>query len=445
MANKELVKEYIFDGNFGLEKESLRVNEYGNLSHTPHPFLDMPNIDRDFCENQIEIITDVHSSVDDVYNQLTELHNIAVKRLYNLESGKEYLWNFSNPPYVKSEEDIPIARFDGKLRNKEIYREYLASKYGRKKMLFSGIHFNFSFSDKYLEELYKNCLPEKISTTHKKSQDIINDVNYNIGFREFKDNLYLNLAKKVTKYGWLIVYLTAASPLMDGSFFKDEDIGKDILSKYASGRCSEIGYWNDFIPILDYSNLTSYTQSIQDYVDSGQLKSTAELYYPVRLKPAGENSLENLKNKGVNHIELRNIDLNPLSDIGLKKEDVSFLHLLIVYLSTLEDDSFEDFEQVMAIKNVKKAALFDDKQTQIETAWSDSENIKELTLNVLNEIEDFYKGLGSEAAVETIKYQKNKVLNRNERYVIKIMHTYMNDYVGQGLKMAEEYAKLINF
>lgn len=412
--------KYMFDGHFGIEKESLRVNEGGNLSHTDHPFMDIHNIDRDFCENQIEIITDVCDSVDAVYEQLVYFHNVAVKRLYNLESGKEYIWNFSNPPYVRSEDDVPIARFDGKLRGKEIYREYLAHKYGKKKMLFSGIHFNFSFADDYIKTLY----------------DQSNEKSY----EDFKNQQYLNLAKQVTKYAWLIVYLMSASPLMDGSFLKDEDIGKDILSPYASGRCSEIGYWNDFVPILEYGNIQEYVESIQSYVDAGQLKSSAELYYPVRLKPAGENTLENLKNKGVNHIELRNIDLNPLSDIGLKKEDVEFLHLLLLYLNTLENKHFEVYEQIMAIKNTKKAALYDDSKIQIETGWNRSENIKDVALEVLEEIEHFYYDLGIETAVKVVRYQINKIVNPQERYVTKIRNTFAGGYVKTGLDMAEKYA-----
>lgn len=416
----DFTNEYMFEGHFGIEKESLRVSEEGYLSHTNHPFMDVNNIDRDFCENQIEIITDVCDSVDAVYDQLVSFHNMAVERLYNLESGKEYVWNFSNPPYVKGEKDIPIARFDGILRGKEIYREYLAQKYGKKKMLFSGIHFNFSFSDKYLEKLFEKS----------------NENSY----REWKDNLYLNLAKQVTKYAWLIVYLMSASPLMDGSYLKDEDIGKDIISPYASGRCSQIGYWNDFVPILDYDNIKTYVESIQSYVDSGQLKSSAELYYPVRLKPAGENSLDNLRKTGVNHIEIRSIDLNPLSDIGVKKEDVQFLHLFLLYLNSIEEKEFEVFEQVMAIKNVKQAALFDDRKLQIEIGWNKSENIRDLTLEVLEEMQKFYHKLGKETAVEIIEYQKNKVTNPQERYAMKIMNTFKGGYVKQGLGMAEEYA-----
>lgn len=422
-VQKCLVNEYILDGNFGLEKESLRVNEEGFLSHTPHPFSDIVKIDRDFCENQIEIITGVNDSVENVYEELKGLHNTAVKRLYHLESGKEYIWNFSNPPYVKNEEDIPIAKFQGKLRGKELYREYLSNKYGKRKMLFSGIHFNFSFSEQYLKKAF--------------SESSFED------YHDFKDWIYLNLAQKVTKYGWLIVYLTAASPLMDGSFLNYEDIGKNILSPYASGRCSEIGYWNDFVPILDYKNLSSYVDSIQEYVDMGQLKTATELYYPVRLKPLGENSLDNLKKNGVNHIELRNIDLNPLAEIGIQKEDVAFLHLLLVYLNVQENETIADFEQIIAIKNIKESARFNDEEISIETGWDNRKNIREITLHVLSEMEDFFKKTGANEVMDILEYQKNKIINHKERYATKIMHTFEGDYVKQGLKMSEEYAKTV--
>ena len=137
------INSRILKGQFGLEKESLRVDQEGFLAHTPHPFDDIKQIDRDFCENQIEIITGVHDSVNGVYEELKSLHHLAIKRLYYLESGKEYIWNCSNPPYVKNDEDIPIAKFHGPLKDKELYREYLSQKYGKKKMLYSGIHLIF--------------------------------------------------------------------------------------------------------------------------------------------------------------------------------------------------------------------------------------------------------------------------------------------------------------
>ncbi|MCI9539182.1 MAG: hypothetical protein HFG35_13130 [Eubacterium sp.] len=69
---------------------------------------------------------------------------------------------------------------------------------------------------------------------------------------------------------------------------------------------------------IPYQSIESYADSIEKYVLQGLLKAPSELYYPVRLKPAGENNLENLRKNGVNHIELRMFDLNPLCAEGLE-------------------------------------------------------------------------------------------------------------------------------
>lgn len=417
------IKKYMYQGNFGLEKESLRVNSEGYLAHTKHPFPNQPNIDRDFCENQVELITDVHDSVDGLWNQIGALHKQVVRTLYNLPGGREFLWPFSNPPYVKGEKDIPIASFDGKLKGKERYREYLASKYGKRKMLFSGIHFNFSFSDDLLEAGYRNSDYES--------------------YIEYKNDIYLELAKKVTRYSWLVVYLTAASSVMDGSFFMDDALGKDVLKNFASPRCSEIGYWNDFIPILNYENLEAYVDSIQAYINDGQLQSAAELYYPVRLKPAGENSLDNLKKTGINHIELRMFDLNPLSPIGLFKEDLEFIHLLMIYLMSLEDTAFETFEQVMAIKNVKRAARLDVKDIWIETGWNTAFDVRDAALKVLFGMERFFRNFENGEWMQLIYSHRQRIAFTEQRYAEKIRKEFQKDYVKNGLKLTKQYAEKI--
>jgi len=435
MFTKKLIDEsvikYLFDGKFGLEKESLRVDENGFLSHTPHPFEGHPNIDRDFCENQVEIITGICDSIDKVYDEISKLHEFTVKTLYNLESGKEYLWNFSNPPYVRGEKDIPVATFTGNLKGKELYRQYLAKKYGKKKMLFSGIHFNFSFSDKLIEALLHHAKDYK---------------NTEEELRSFKDKLYLNLAQNVTKYSWLIVYLTAASPLIDGSYVEDEKIGEDILSHYASIRCSEVGYWNDFIPILDYDSVKGYADSIQSYVESGQLIAPSELYYPVRLKPKDASSSDDMKKNGVDHIELRMLDLNPLSPIGIFKEDIQFIHLLLIYLASKPIQSFEDYEQIMAVNNAKKAAFYKDRNLKIETGWSEDKYIKKAAIEVLDDMTGFYEEVGKPISshivpyINSLQYQREKLTKNHNRYAERIMQTYKNNYVKQGLEMAEQYA-----
>ncbi len=52
----------IFSCGVGLEKENLRVTSEGRMSHVPHPFPGEKHIVRDFCENQVEINTEVADS-----------------------------------------------------------------------------------------------------------------------------------------------------------------------------------------------------------------------------------------------------------------------------------------------------------------------------------------------------------------------------------------------
>ena len=344
---------------------------------------------------------------------------MAVTTLLHLKTGKELMWPFSNPPYVLGEKDIPIASYEGVLRGKELYREYLAGKYGKRKMLFSGIHFNFSFSEKILEEGYRNSTFASL--------------------QEYKNQIYLELAKKVTKCSWLIVYLTAASPVMDGSFFHDEDLGKVVLKNLASPRCSKIGYWNDFDPLLDYENLQSYVKSIESYVAQGQLKEAAELYYPVRLKPKGENTLERLKNYGVDHIELRMLDLNPLEPVGIRREDLKFLHLFILYLMSQEDRDFLPFEQVMALKNTKRAAKYAEDGIWIETGWNSAMPVKQVALHVLASMKQFFKRIGKEELMEIIYFQEQKIFCPNNRYAVQIKSMFEKDYVKRGIELAEQH------
>lgn len=414
------IEKYMLKGNFGLEKESLRVTPDGFLAQTGHPFINNPNIERDFCENQVELITNVSDSIDEMWEELAILQKEAVKTLQDLKTGKELLWPFSNPPYVKGEQDIPIANYQGTHIGKEQYREYLAKKYGKKKMLFSGIHFNFSFSKELMEKGYQQS---NISS-----------------MKEYKNKLYLKLAKKVTKYSWLIVYLMAASPVMDGSFFHDNDKGKVVLKNLASPRCSKIGYWNDFVPLLEYDTMDDYIKSIEAYVERGQLKEVMELYYPVRLKPIGENSLDNLKKSGVNHIELRMLDLNPLEPVGIRKEDLKFLHFFILYLMFLKDGEFSHFEQMMAIKNEKRAARYEEQSIWIETGWNSTRPVRQAALEVLVSMEKFYKEFKDRKILECIGFQKEKILCPWKRYAVQVKEQFQRDYVKQGVRLAEKHA-----
>ena len=327
------MKQYDLSGCFGIERETLRVDSAGRLAQTPHPFAYDPHITRDFCENQIELVTPVADSIDGSLQHLGKLDK-QVRDV--LSQNGETLWLYSNPPHFDREDEIPIADFTGDHSSKRQYREILEKKYGKKLMLFSGIHFNFSFPEEYLH------------TLKTKSED----------FRSFRDALYLRLYKQLMRHSFLLVLLTAASPVYDLSLDSDGKCGI-IKSKYSSMRNSERGYWNRFLPVLDHSSLSAFTDSIRLYVDAGALYSASELYLPVRLKPQGVNTLESLAENGVNHIELRMFDLNPEAPLGIDGRDLKFAHLLMLYLLSLPDFDFTADLQAQAVQNHQNAALLE--------------------------------------------------------------------------------------
>ena len=367
------MSEYYYSGKFGIERETLRVDSQGRLARTAHPFGDDEHITRDFCENQIELVTPVAGSIREALGYLAELDERARKKL---AENRESIWLYSNPPHFDSEDEIPIADFTGDLSSKRAYREVLKKKYGKKLMLFSGIHFNFSFPDELLHELNTD----------------------NEDFRAFKDELYLRLYKQLMLHSYLLVLLTAASPYYDASLDKDGKSGI-IMSEYSSLRNSKRGYWNKFLPILDHRDLRTFTGSIKKHIVTGSLYSASELYLPIRLKPKGVNSLENLAANGVDHIELRMFDLDPSAPLGIDGRDLEFAHLLILYLLSLPDIDFTPDLQEKAVSEHKNAARLDPDAELLERAES-----------VIEEMEKHFGD--NEKAIEIISFEKEKISGR---------------------------------
>ena len=366
--------KYYYIGKFGIERETLRVDGQGRLAQTPHPFGNDEHITRDFCENQVELVTPVCHSVDEAVEALAELDK---RTREELAKNGESIWLYSNPPHFDSEKDIPIADFTGDHSSKRAYREVLQQKYGKKLMLFSGIHFNFSFAEEFLRELNAN----------------------NEDFHTFRDEFYLRLYKQLMVHSWLLVLLTAASPYYDASLDKDGKSGI-IMSEYSSLRNSKRGYWNKFLPILDHRSLKTFTGSIKKHIVTGSLYSASELYLPIRLKPKGVNTLENLAAKGVDHIELRMFDLNPSAALGIDSRDLEFAHLLILYLLSQADFDFAPELQEKAVRDHKNAALLEPDTKLLERG-----------LEVIEEMEKHFSD--NEKALEIIAFEKEKILGRN--------------------------------
>ncbi|MDO5783757.1 MAG: hypothetical protein Q4P20_01690 [Eubacteriales bacterium] len=418
-SNEENIRELLLEGSFGLEKESLRVNEDGYLSHTPDPFRGEKHIVRDFCENQVEINTPVVGSYQEAVAALEKYNRKIIQTLQAMPEP-EYLWPFSNPPYIRNEKDIPVAQYYGAETTKTDYRNYLSDRYGRYKMTFSGIHFNYSFSEELLRADYA--------------------LSGETDFQQYKNNFYVALAEQAAVYGWLMVAVTAASPLLDSSYAAKNQTGTDLFNGMATSRCSELGYWNSFTPVFDYSSIAGYADSILKYVKDGLLKYPSELYYPVRLKPKGVYDLEALKREGADHIELRMFDLNPLKESGIDERDVLFAQMFLVWLAAKPRQPVGLREQVQAAQNFKNAARFDLKTVKIVVSNGDIYSVATAAIHVLEQMEEFYRDFPQEIQ-DVLAFEKAKFVDPENRYAWKVRAQFSGGFVEKGMHLVKQRQK----
>lgn len=413
---KRKIRSLLMKGGFGLEKEALRILEDGTFSHSPHPFPGHPKMVRDFCENQLEINTGVSDTPEEAVEELEGFERLAREKLLTLETA-ERLWPFSNPPYIRNEEDIPVAHFEGAFCEKTRYRNYLARNYGRTKMTFCGIHVNFSLSE--------DLLREDFAFSGEKD------------YESYRNGIYLGMARNLMENGWIANVLLSASPLLDRSFLtKGLQGGADFLGM-ASIRCSELGYWNHFVPTFDFSSLQGYAESIRSYIREGLLTSHTELYYPIRIKSRGENSLDELVRTGVDHLELRCVDLNPFAFGGLDIRDLKFLHLLFVYDACLEPVPSSREWQIKTVMNFKNAARYDIDGTFLMRRDRETVSVREASLGLLRDMQIFFDGLGIHTE-EIMDYQLSKLLVPGNRYAERVRAMFSDDFVEKGLKWMKE-------
>ncbi|WP_197053937.1 bifunctional glutamate--cysteine ligase GshA/glutathione synthetase GshB [Cetobacterium sp. ZWU0022] len=435
---KEIIRSHnlsldIKKGNFGIEKESLRVKENGELAITPHPkiFGDKiknPFITVDFSESQLELITPAEKSVKEAYNFLKNIHEIV-----SINLKEEYLWSQSVPPILPNEKEIPIAKFPNN-KDLEIYREKLAEKYGRKKQLLSGIHFNFSFDDEFLEELYNLLKP-------------------NAEFKEFKNSVYLKISRNYFKYGWIIIYLLGASPVVHETYLKK---CLDRMKKYSedtyyfedivSFRNSSCGYRNKDDFFVNYDSVDSYINSLNRLIEEKKISSPKEYYSPIRLKTKKTKEILNeLKNNGVDYLEFRSIDLNPFSEIGVEELDLEFLHLFILFLYLKEDETFTEKDYFRYLKNQELLANNGNSKDFKLICCEDTEiSPKEYSLILIDEIEKELKDIlaFTEKDRKILEFQRNKILSKSlytERILKGIKEKgFVNFHIDLAKKSLEE-------
>lgn len=326
----------------GVEKESLRAQASGALALTPHPAalgsaLTHPHITTDFSESQLELVTGVHADATSTLAELTEMHQFTYRVMQ--AAGDEMLWVSSMPCGLPTDETIPIARFGSSNvgRAKSVYRMGLSHRYGRRMQTISGIHYNWS-------------LPGVTSEA------------------------YFGLIRNFRRHAFLLLYLFGASPAVCSSFVAGRQHELQQLSASTmymphgtSLRMGRLGYQSDAQASLavSYNNLEGYAASLADALtrpypayegvgvrnpggDYNQLGDTLlqienEFYGTIRPKRVifpGERPLHALRERGVEYIEVRLMDLDPFVPVGIQAETMDFLDVFLLHC--LQTDSPPD-------------------------------------------------------------------------------------------------------
>ncbi|WP_267898649.1 glutamate--cysteine ligase [Shewanella psychromarinicola] len=351
----------------GIEREALRIDENGHLAQDEHPkslgsALTHSRITTDYSESLLEFITPVCHSIDELLEGLTQTHAYSVRNL----NGQK-LWPVSMPCYVGKVSDIPVAHYgtsnNGKM--KTLYRKGLTHRYGALMQIISGVHFNFSVS----QDLWQRLYDDKIANGNGSAC-----CSKSINFEDFISESYFGLIRNYRRLVWVLPYLFGSTPALCSSFIKDQDVdfefektGKGTLYlPYATSlRMSDLGYTNKEQDTLNisYNSLPDYLEGVGAAIkmpskqfeqigvnvdgefrqlNSNILQIENEFYAPIRAKRVaqkGEKPSQALSRAGVEYIEVRALDVNPFSPVGIDATQVRFLDLFLLYclLSPSED------------------------------------------------------------------------------------------------------------
>lgn len=367
----------------GIERETLRVNQDGSLAQSAHAralgsALTHPWITTDFSESLLEFITPAGEDIEQTLAQLADIHRFTVRQL-----GDERLWPASMPCFITDQHQIPLAQYGksnvGKM--KTLYRQGLKNRYGSMMQAISGVHFNFSLPQSFWQA-YQQLLQDDAT------------------LQDFVSAQYLSLIRNYKRFAWLIVYLFGASPAMCQSFLEGrqsryafQKLGKGSLYlPYATSlRMSDLGYTNSAQSSLNitYNSLPEYisglhaavTQPSAEYQSIGvkvdgvfqQLNSNVlqienEFYSTIRPKrttESGERPTCALAKRGVEYIEVRALDVNPFSSIGISAEQMRFLDVFLLYCLLEQSPPLSAAEQQVTEQNLKKVVT-DGRRTNLE-------------------------------------------------------------------------------
>ena len=352
------LKDLLRFSKVGFEKESLRVIN-SSISQHPHPeslgsALCNDYITTDFSEAQLELVTPPLNNKIKGLNFLEDIHHFVS---CNIED--EILWPFSMPTVINKDKDIPIADYGPSNLGvfKQIYRNGLSHRYGRMMQAISGVHYNYSVPDSiWQSSLFKNM---------------------DVDSKRVRSAAYFNMLRNIYRINWLILYLFGASPTITRNFLTEDNHSFKQLDKqtlflpYATSlRMSNFGYQNtrrkklevsinsiaEYISGLRKATNTAHSEfakiqkkntNFQAQINENILQIDDEYYAVARAKSkiiSDQRTTSKLNQGGVDFIELRSLDLNPFSRIGIDKETTLFLEVLLAYCFIKQGQYFTDDE-----------------------------------------------------------------------------------------------------
>ena len=359
----------------GIERETLRVRPDGHLATTGHPkslgsALTHKWITTDFAETLLEFITPVEGDIDKLLAFLRDIHRHTSRDL-----GEERMWPMSMPCLIEDSQNIELAQYGssniGKM--KTLYREGLKNRYGSLMQVISGVHYNFSLPLSFWQAWGEG-------KDEKSGQDAISEG-------------YLRLIRNYYRFGWVIPYLFGASPAICSSFlqgketklpFEKTEKGMLYLPYATSLRLSDLGYTNKSQSGLGitFNNLPDYVKALKaaiktpskEYGEMGikdeqgnwlQLNTNVlqienELYAPIRPKRvtrSGENPSDALLRGGIEYIEVRSLDINPFSAIGVDENQVRFLDLFLIWCTLADAPEMSSDELLCTRTNWNRVIL----------------------------------------------------------------------------------------
>jgi glutamate--cysteine ligase len=420
----------------GIEKESLRITLSGQLAQTPHPralgsTLTHPYITTDYSEALLELITPASSDPAAPLAWLDRLHRFVY---HTLDAQDELIWNSSMPCPLGDDNDIPVANYGTSNvgRMKHIYRIGLGHRYGRRMQTIAGIHYNFSFPENFWA-LYQDMLQGK-SENRQPLQDFISEH-------------YFGLLRNFQRHVWLLVYLFGASPAVCANFLGDrphqllERMDHTLGRPFATSlRMSDLGYQNNAQSSLQVSldNLESYVSTLTYAISTPEpayqqigvrdahgnyrqlnpniLQIENEFYSsirPKRVTQRNERPTLALQRRGVEYIEMRVLDLNPLLPVGIGQEDCRFLDIFATYC-LLEPSPHLSHCDTNAAKQNMRQVVYDGRHPDLKL-WRCNEIVtfkswaRELCDRMVGIAELFDTAYGGDSYQRSLAMQRAKI------------------------------------